>query len=502
MNDSPQDVFAAANSAAYQLGLPWTWILAQWALESGNFQAPCAENNYAGVTTDGVVGHWRSFSSLQDFANAWVVFMKDNFSRVQSATTFDGYIQGLVHGKYGCYFGSQSAASYAAEVESRFPKVNSDGTPAYGVNGNLILSGGNYVASAAQFKGSASSNSTGQSADGQTIAGLGGDIGELATLPNTNYQIVPESQVKGNILYGRKWRVFVADKDTGATAIDVSDLHVTFKIYKLLIMQPLFSQIVIYNLSPQTENAIIQEGYRVVIDAGYEGGQFGTIFDGNVTQVIREKENGNTYKLTLLAMDNDEFMVYGTANFAVTRGENARSDIPKLITESTISSNIGSISDSLSVNTRTRGKVFFGKAADYLQQIADGNNAFLSSADGQINIIKLTDLPDNEVYELNSETGMIGVPTQVDYGATVKMLMNPRIKIKDLIHVDNSQIVNQAFTSPGSPIYLLDQSGMYRVTKITYTGDTRGNDWYTEVDTVKQSGVAPDIQVTPDTNAQ
>jgi hypothetical protein len=82
------------------------------------------------------------------------------------------------------------------------------------------------------------------------------------------------------------------------------------------------------------------------------------------------------------------------------------------------------------------------------------------------------------------------------------MLMNPRLKIKDLVHTDNSQIVNQAFTSPGSPIYLLDQSGMYRVIQLTYTGDTRGNDWYLEILTVKQSGTAPDIQATPNTSVQ
>jgi hypothetical protein len=491
MSVSPQDVFAAANSAAYQLRLPWNWVLAQWALESGNFQSPCAANNYAGVTTDGVVGHWRNFSSLQDFANSWVVFMQNSFSRVIGANTFDEYVQGLVHGRYGCYFGSQSAASYAAEVESRFPKVNSDGTPVYDSSGNLVLGNGNRVVSAAEFKGLASSNG----ADA-----FGGDLGELQKLPNTDFVISPGTQMAGNVLYGRKWRVYVADKETGGMALDVSNLHITFNIVKLLVMHPKYSTITIYNLAPNTENTIIQEGYRVVVDAGYEGSQFGTIFDGNVTQVIREKSDGNTYKLTLFAMDVDEFSTYGTAAFSVTRGKNSRQNIQDLVAGTSVSSNLGSISDSLSPTNFPRGQVFFGKTLDYLNQIADGEDAFVYAENGAINLIKLTDLPEDEVLYLDSTTGLIGVPTQNDYGATIKMLLNPRLRIKDLVHVDNSDIINQAYTSPGAPIYLLDASGLYRVIQISYIGDTRGTDWYTEIETVKQAGTAPDMQTTTNTS--
>jgi hypothetical protein len=326
---------------------------------------------------------------------------------------------------------------------------------------------------------------------------FGGDLGELQTLPNTDFVISPGTQVAGDILYGRKWRVYVADKETGSMALDVSNLHITFNIVKLLIMHPQYSTITIYNLSPDTENTIIKEGYRVVVDAGYEGTQFGTIFDGDVTQVIREKTDGNTYKLTLYAMDIDEFSTYGTAAFSVTRGQNSRQNIQDLVAGTNVSANLGSISDSLSPSNFPRGQVFFGKTVDYLNQIADGEDAFVYAENGAINMIKLDDLPEDEVLYLDSTTGLIGVPTQNDYGATIKMLLNPRLRIKDLVHVDNSDIVNQAYTSPGAPIYLLDASGLYRVIQLTYIGDTRGTDWYLECETVKQSGTAPDMQGDP-----
>lgn len=310
-------------------------------------------------------------------------------------------------------------------------------------------------------------------------------------IPATNFFVEPGSGTSGDILYGRRYRVIVSALD-GTKALDVSQLRCTFKCVKN-IMQANYSEIVIYNLSPENENAIIQDGYRVVIEAGYEGKQYGQIFDGNVIQVLREKENGTDYKLTLVAMDSDMFLVYGASYFSITRGENARSIIDHLANKATIPAELGNISQGLTDSRLTRGKVFFGLTKDYLRQLAQSQNGTFYMEDGKINIIKADDLPGDEAFELTPETGLVGVPAQQDYGATVKMLLNPRIKIGTFIHVDNSLIRNQQFQQ-GQPVYLLDQDGLYRAIKITHQGDTRGQDWYTIAETVKQSGLAPDLQ--------
>ena len=252
-------------------------------------------------------------------------------------------------------------------------------------------------------------------------------------------------------------------------------------------MEANYSEVVIYNLSPSSENIIIKEGYRVIIEAGYEGNQYGLIFDGNVIQPLREKEGGTTYKLNLVSMDSDMFLVSGSANFSIMRGQNSRSLIENIVNSSSVSTQLGAISQNLSNSELTRGKVVFGKASDYLRQIAQSESAAFYMEDGKVNIIRADDYSENEVIELDSESGLIGVPSQSDFGATIKMLLNPRVKLGTMIHVNNSLIKNKQFQQ-GQAFYGLDQDGLYRVIKVTYKGDTRGVDWYTEVETVTQSG--------------
>jgi len=127
------------------------------------------------------------------------------------------------------------------------------------------------------------------------------------SIPITQYGIIPNSLTASlDILWGRRCRVIVSSLD-GQVALDVSQLRVTFNSVKTMQLEPQFSEIVIYNLSPQSENTIIEEGFRVTIEAGYEGSQYGLVFDGDVVQAIRNKEDGTTYMLTLVAADADRW---------------------------------------------------------------------------------------------------------------------------------------------------------------------------------------------------
>lgn len=308
-------------------------------------------------------------------------------------------------------------------------------------------------------------------------------------LPTTNYEVVAGSGKNGDVLFGRRYRIIVSDL-TGEKALDVSQLRCVFSCIKVIQMQPQFSTIAIYNLSAKTENTIINEGCRIVLEAGYEGEQYGVIFDGNVVQSIRNKEDGVTYSLTLVAADADMWMSYSLSAFSMVKGQNSRVVLQNLASKASIPSELGSISDSLSKSKLTRGKVFFGLTSDYVRQMARSENATAYIEGGKINIVKAADLPDGEIIELSPATGLIGVPVQSEYGVTIKCLLNPQIKVNTLIHVDNSLIRNEQYEQ-GQPIYSLDHDGIYRVIQTTITGDTRGTDWYTEVETVTQSGILP-----------
>lgn len=316
------------------------------------------------------------------------------------------------------------------------------------------------------------------------------DSSGTLTVPTTQYGIVSGSTtLSPDILYGRRWRIIVSSLD-GQIALDVSRLRVTFNCVKVMQMQPQFSTIVIYNLSPQSENTIIEEGFRVTLEAGYEGSQYGLVFEGNVVQAIRNKEDGTTYTLTLVAADSDMWMNYSISNFSMIRGQNSRSIVAGCASNATIPSELGNISDSLSTSGLTRGKAIFGLTRDYIMQVARSENATSYIEDGKINIVKAGDIPEGDILDLSPDSGLIGVPTQNDYGVTIRCLLNPRIKSNMLVHVDNSLVRAQQFDQ-GQQIYALDNDGIYRVIQVTTIGDTRGNDWYTEMETVTQAGVLP-----------
>ncbi|WP_297428629.1 glucosaminidase domain-containing protein [Clostridium sp.] len=277
---------------------------------------------------------------------------------------------------------------------------------------------------------------------------------ENITIEATNYQVVANSQEYKDVIFGRKYRITVSDAQ--GNGIDVSQLRCTFNIVKTIQMQPNTSEITIYNLNAQTENSIMLYGSRVTVEAGYEGSQFGLIFDGDILQTIREKEDSTTYKLTILALDSDRAINFEIANYSIVRGQTARSVINNMISKAQYPVFLGSISDKLDSAALTRGKAMFGKSSDYLRQIAKTYSLQYYMDDGKLNLINMEDLPEGEAFELNPESGLIGTPQQTDYGISGQCLLNPQIKLNTLIHIDNSLVrakqinVNGNNTVPGA----------------------------------------------------
>lgn len=311
------------------------------------------------------------------------------------------------------------------------------------------------------------------------------------TIPQTNYGIVAKSQKYGNILYGRKYRIIVADKNGNGR--DVSNLRITFNIPSVILAQPQIAVIEIYNLNAETENWIIQHGARVVVEAGYEGELYGEIFDGNIIQPIRDKVDSTTYRLTLTALDGDQFMTYSIANFTALAGQTARSNITNLASKATVPAQLGTISSNLSKSALTRGKVVFGMTKDYLRQLAQSENAVFYYKNGKVHIVKAEDPPKNTIYDLSPTTGLVNVPTQSGVGISFQCMLNPNLDINTFVHIDNSLIREQQYdpSSATVPPRSLDQDGIYRIVSITFDGDNRGDNWYCDCTAVSQAGILP-----------
>lgn len=302
------------------------------------------------------------------------------------------------------------------------------------------------------------------------------------------YQVTDLRGTTTDILFGRKYRVLI---DLGNDqALDVSDLRCEFEIVKTWERKANQSYVTIYNLSPDTENKLIQEGQRIIIEAGYVGSQYGKIFEGNIIQPLRSKENGTDYKLTLIAMDSDRYITYGLIGVSMTAKQTARSAVYTLAQKSSVVTEVNYMPTTDIIYPR--GKVLFGQSSRLMEQMAKTMNATYYSNNGKVNIIPVEGLPDGEVIDLGPESGLLGTPEQYEYGIKGSALLNPRVDLDTLIHVDNTKVTNFQYTQ-GQAIRDLDSEGIYRVIAVTHYGDTRGSDWKTSFSAISQAGMLPGI---------
>jgi hypothetical protein len=151
-----------------------------------------------------------------------------------------------------------------------------------------------------------------------------------------------------------------------------------------------------------------------------------------------------------------------------------------------------------------RGKTVFGSIAKYLVQISDhnfvqfwqdGKQAYLSEvASGATtpSLIYSPAFPPGGIQAaVNLPAGttqsIIGTPQQVQQGAVFTVLLDPRLKVSAppiLVQLAETQIAQMMRTptvQSESPPSILTADLSFFVSQVRHVGDSRGNDWYTEV---------------------
>lgn len=290
---------------------------------------------------------------------------------------------------------------------------------------------------------------------------------------------------------------FAQEKETDKI-LDVSDLRVQFSVSRTAMLYPNQAKITIYNLNAATENTIVQEGYRVIVEAGYPA-NYGQIFDGSVIMCNRYKLEGKDYILNIIALDGTQFLNEGFCSFTYAKGQTARQVVQNICDKATNPITLGYASPQLDKIQYSKGATAYGSPKTTLADIARSINGTWFIDNGSLYMIAYSDnaakLPGgyNQAVELNPQTGLLGNPQQVNYGVQARCLINPKLMPYGLIHITNSYITQQlvsigSYSQGISMPYELDPEGIYRICSVTFTGDTRGNEWYADIVAVGQSG--------------
>lgn len=297
--------------------------------------------------------------------------------------------------------------------------------------------------------------------------------------------------------YRRKVKLIVST--ASGDGLDLSQFRIVFDIKLSDSQTPNTAKIRVYNLSQDTVSKVQKEFTYVTLQAGYES-NFGTIFYGNIKQVVYGSENNVDTFIDISAGDGDQPYNYAVINQPLAAGAD-QSDIVNACLNPLAELGIenGFIDDTDSQKL-PRSKVMYGMSRDYLRKSALNTNTNWSIQAGKYQSVKQTSVLPGQAVVLNSKSGLIGTPNQTNDGIIIQCLLNPNIKIASSVQVNQNDIQleliddqtsgSSASASSATPSPIA-ADGFYRVLVAEHQGDTRGNDWFTNITALSMDKTSP-----------
>lgn len=304
--------------------------------------------------------------------------------------------------------------------------------------------------------------------------------------------------------FGRKIRltIYTPENTTEAYVFESNLMEgkrgfkISGTVNKYFSTQPADATIEIYNLSPvECANILalrskkvgdqwVERILRVRVEAGYNKGYFGTIFDGQILKPTMVKPDPNNTILRLTCLNAISLISAGTIlTQTFNDGINYYSVAKQIIKENGLGDQI-ELSEELKKYNVDGSFVAEGTARDAFTNLATNTTGTIVQFDNDTMALKTWNDIYNKPFEaivLNSQTGLMGFPALGTDGVTFQSVLNPNINIFSVVKIDNSIIsINQ-------PEYLanrevgawLSSDGLYGVIKVRHDFDTTNGNFCT-----------------------
>lgn len=304
----------------------------------------------------------------------------------------------------------------------------------------------------------------------------------------------------GSLLWIRNWKLTVGTQ-SGTDAVDLSRLGFTFEISEQQVSSPVQARFMIYNVGDNIIARMQKELTIVYFEAGYRkpSAQYGKVFEGPINYYRRGRESATDTFVEIYAMANDLAVNSATVNTSLPAGH-TKEDVLKAVVAAMAPYGVGlgQVTE-LGKEQSPRGRVIYGMAVDVLRDLGQTANAnWFIDKDGKLNLIREDESlkqGTNAIPVLNSKTGMIGVPVQTsDGGIEVRSLLNPSVRPGGQIKVNNKDVTQSTQVTQGLSVstgmqlsqqsMMLASDGVYTVGSVHHTGESRGNNWYTDITTM------------------
>ncbi|MDE1905303.1 MAG: hypothetical protein KGH75_02475 [Rhodospirillales bacterium] len=271
----------------------------------------------------------------------------------------------------------------------------------------------------------------------------------------------------------------------GGQGLDLSNLRIRFRVTRADTQSPHHAEIRVYNLSDDTAKQLkaLQEYGQVVLQAGYPE-NMAQIFTGQIRQVRRGRETPVLSFVDIIAADGDQAYGFAVMNTSLAAGSTKQQQLNSMLASAGGYGVVAGYTPPLAGGPLPRGKAMFGMTRDYLRDFGATQQASWFVENGALNMVPVKATLPYPAIVLTAQTGMIGLPTQTIDGIQVRCLLNPQIRIGGQVQIDNKSIQEAMVSVDYTAINYfpsLDADGYYKVLSVNHVGDTRGQEWYSEL---------------------
>ena len=266
-------------------------------------------------------------------------------------------------------------------------------------------------------------------------------------------------------LFDRRWSIQIG-------TLDVSELDITFNVVKSTKREPNTAEVTIRNLSEDSRSKVEgAEGESLTVRAGYLSDDIPpTIFAGDARRILSEPD-GIDIITTIQARDFGRLYQLARVNKSYGPGTPVETVLRDLV--SAMGVGPGNLEEFAPAYTLRNGSTNFadgyvtsGPVRRAMNALVRGAGLRWSIQNNALQLQRRGQPLQSTAALLRSDTGLVGSPT------------------KDRKGVVTATTLIQSGLDPGRRVSLDTRlvSGEYEVRRVEYTGETRGNPWYANLE--------------------
>ncbi len=254
--------------------------------------------------------------------------------------------------------------------------------------------------------------------------------------------------------------------------VEITDLRIQFKVEKSLTRDPNSAEITITNLNKNSRTEFAQKPLIVTLYAGHDD-NLKRIYSGDLRYGSSELKPPD-WETKMQLGSGDRAYRFARISKSYTKGTNvltAVRDVAKSM-GLTAPNNI----DSQLVSQFSAGEVLIGPSRDALTRLLSPFGYYWSIQDDHLLVLRDGDIAPGQALLISQDTGMIGSPeASAPERPGTKKGNRPTVKVKILLYPG---------INPGQLIKIESKAitGTFKVSKVSHTGDTHGDDWFTEIE--------------------